>query len=47
MNWQVVATLVASLSFIVTGFGLSWKFGLAFGELQSRDAELKAGLVKL
>ena len=44
MNWQVVATLIAALSFVVTGFGLSWKFGGAFAELRMRDDELRSGL---
>jgi hypothetical protein len=47
VNWQTIATLIAALSFVGTGFALSWKFGLAFGELQSRDGELKTGLGEL
>jgi hypothetical protein len=47
MNLQVIATLLAALSFIATGLGLSWKFVSAFGQLQSRDAELKNELVRL
>lgn len=44
MNWQIVATLIAALSFVATGFALSWRFGGAFAELRMRDDELKAGL---
>lgn len=47
MNLQIIATLIAALSFVATGFGLAWHFGKMFAELRARDDAMAARHVEM